>query len=117
MYKNLVGAGPSADARTKFSVFKTMKRFRDDETTFAETPDEVIRLVLSGEFDFVYTELDYEVGDRGGFRVLEAIQDVDCVKVLWTNLNGCADLSLEEIKAKANALGANIWDSRIPFTI
>ncbi len=111
MRKILVGACPLADARAAFD------EMRDVDLTFAETPDEVIRLALMGKFDFVYTELDYQKSDREGFRVLEAIRDADCVPNLWTNLDGCRDMTSEEIRAKAGALGINIWDRRIPFSL
>jgi hypothetical protein len=111
MKKILVGAGSLDEARLAFSAI------RDKEVVFVETPEEVIRLAFTDEFEFVYTELDYQEGDHAGFRVLEAIEYALCIKILWTNLDTHADLSSEEIRNRVLKWRVSIWDRRIPFSL
>ena len=102
MQKILVGDSSLESARQLFA------NVPDVEVACADTPEEVIRLALTGEFDEVFTELDYTENGQEGFTILEAIQNVSCRQTLWT-----AMAHKSEVRAMANKLMANVLDKRL----
>ncbi len=77
----------------------------DAEVEFVETPEQVIEKALGGGYTVIVTDLDYTPRGREGFKVLEALKDVDARKVLYT---GAAQEP--GVKERAKELGAEVLD-------
>jgi len=59
-------------------------RMKGLEADLSTTPEEVIEKAKTGDYFAVVTDLEYTEGGREGFQVLDAIKDIDSVKILYT---------------------------------